>query len=78
MGDGLRLRFRKYQSDFNHLLIQRGAGVALRSESGTRGSGRWPAFELACWDCRSCSTTSHLSGVHDGIVSEIKRDGSTR
>jgi hypothetical protein len=32
MGDGLRLRFRKYQSDFNHLLIQRGAGVALRSE----------------------------------------------
>ena len=37
MGDGLRLRFRKYQSDFNHLLIQRGAGVALRSESGTPG-----------------------------------------
>ena len=33
--------------------------------------------QIGCWDCRSGSTTSHWSGVHDGTVPEIKPDGST-
>jgi hypothetical protein len=91
MGDGLRLRFRKYQSDFKHLLIQSGAGVALRSDSGTRRSGGWPAVTLnvvfdygekrARIGVLGLQIGQHylaFVGVHDGTVSEIKPDGSTR
>jgi len=87
MGDGLRLRFRKYQSDFKHLPIQSSAVVALPRDGGTRGPNDGPHSHQTCIRLRRKTRPNRSAGipdrgafvgVHDAIVSEIKPDGSTK
>jgi hypothetical protein len=65
MGDGLRLRFRKYQSDFKHLLIQSGAGVALLSDSGTRGPNDDPHSHQRFIRLRRKTRSNRSAGIPD-------------